>query len=471
MVKVNDPVIEPIMPRAPWLPCAALLLLLGGCTSPAAFICEDDMACAGVGPEARCEANGYCSFEDPTCEHGGRRYGELVGDGLGRACVDPQVATDDGTGTGQTSGPTTLDGGSTSLDDGPGSEDTGGPDDAPWWDCGWAARRELVLERPSGGEVLHDVPVLVVLDASRIDPSIMAPDGHDLRVVADDGITVLPYDIEQWSPTGLSWAWVRVPELPGGQTRLHMYYGNPGAPSLAATEVWSDYAGVWHMGFELADATGLNVADEVVAESVPGQAATAQRFASGNDGVSVVPTEQLDDLFARGGTITAMIRPAGWGGGGLGAVVGRADNAMGDGGWVLQLDGDHAALRFARGFDVNRRIWLSPDDSIALHAWSHVAVVYLDDPDADPVLYIDGVPQRLTTQGSPMGGPVVANAPLLHIGGVPQVFGLWFHGLIDELRVAALPRSDAWIAVQAASLRDDLVRYGPPRSAPCRDPG
>jgi biopolymer transport protein ExbB len=447
---------------------SVLAASLGGCAPDGAFVCSDDEACAGAGAGALCEANGWCSVEDGTCD-GGRRYADHAGDGLGGICVGEEPETSD------TSVPTTTMS-STTLDptlDGPAeseasSEDTAPPVPEGWWDCGWAERRVLTITVPDVGEVLANVPVLVVLDASRIDPSIMAADGRDLRFVADDDVTVLSYDLELWAPEGLSWAWLSVPSLPPGETHVTMYYGNPAADAIDSSPVWSEYGGVWHMGFELADATGNNGIGLGAAAETPGQAGPGLRFSPPTDGVEVTASPALDGTFSMGGTVTAMIRPSGWGNDGQGLVIGRFSSPNGAGGWVFGMDGSREALRFGRGFTSGpTRIWTTPQASLTLNAWRHVAVVYQDDPLGAPTVYIDGMPQRLTLPGSMNGQPEPDDDPTLHIGGVPVEFSATFDGILDEVRVARLPRSAAWMIVEVASIRDELVSYGAPQSSLC----
>jgi hypothetical protein len=180
-----------------------------------------------------------------------------------------------------------------------------------------------------------------------------------------------------------------------------------------------------------------------------------------------MPAAALDGLFAGGGTITAMIRPSGWGSNGHGLVVGRADEFNGDGGWVLQVDAGTDGLRFARGFTTNRRTWYAPAQSLSLHAWHHVAVVYQDDPDGAPAIYIDGASLAVDEQGSGMGTPTPDEAPELHIGGEPSSYQQSFNGMIDELRLAPRRRSGAWMTVELSVMRDELASYGPPQSSPC----
>lgn len=458
------------MLRATFVIPLLLASTIGACKGEGDFTCAEDEACAGVGPGAQCEANGWCSFEDVACDSG-RRYGELAGDGLGGICVGEEGSTE-GSSTSDPPSTTTADPtleGPLDTSAGPGldtSEDTGPPVVEDWWSCSWAERREIVLEVPDTGEVLTNVPVLVILDDSRIDPTIMAEDGRDLRFVTDDG-TMLSHELEQWSPEGLSWAWVRVPELPPGQTRVTMYYGNPGAEGIPGAEAWSGYTGVWHMGFEFTDATAINAPGLGQAVQTDGHAGPALRFAPPTDGMEIMPSPPVAGLFAQGGTITAMIRPSGWGGGGQGLIVSRADSSNGDGGWLLAIDGARQALRFARGFTQNRRTWYTPDGSITLHAWHHVAVVYQDDPLADAVLYIDGAPQATRVQGMTNGTPEADTAPAVHVGGVPFEPEITFEGIVDEARIAPISRSPAWMTVELAVMRDELASFGPPQGSPC----
>ncbi len=454
-----------------------------GCYSSGSFTCQDDTACEGVGPAAQCEPNGYCSYEDLGCDSG-RRYGDLAGGGLGGQCVGESATSGPTTDSGPTSvasldtadvddtadpDDTADTGGSDDTTDSLGdSDDTGPPDTgmipADWWDCDWAGRRSLLIDAPGLDETLSDVPVLIVLDDTRIDPTIMAPDGHDLRFVADDG-TVLSSDIEQWQPSGLSWAWVTVPELPPAGTTLTMYYGNPTAPSLDESAAWSEYVGVWHMDGTLTDATDTSTIDLADSDTIEGQAGHAQMFSSDIQGISVAPGRSVGGLFSEGGTITAMVRLSDWGSGGRGPIVSRDDGSdNGDGGWVFQVDGNPQSLRFARGFSTNRLTWLTPDGSLGLHQWFHVAVTY--DDVGVPTLYVDGVALPVDESGQGNGSPDPDLAPLMRIGGDPLTSDSGFGGRIDEVRLARVLRSPAWIAVQSASLRDELVTYGAPQSCP-----
>lgn len=68
--------------------CVALTTLLG-CDRADAFSCSDDASCGAAGAAGRCEASGFCSFEDLACPSG-RRFGALAGDGMADECVAGQ---------------------------------------------------------------------------------------------------------------------------------------------------------------------------------------------------------------------------------------------------------------------------------------------------------------------------------------------------------------------------------------------
>lgn len=82
---------------------AAAMAVVAGCKS-GSFACENDQSCRSDG-QGWCEADGACSFADPTCPSG-RRYGDLGPADIAGECVP-------GTGTDATSGG----GGSTSAEE------------------------------------------------------------------------------------------------------------------------------------------------------------------------------------------------------------------------------------------------------------------------------------------------------------------------------------------------------------------
>ena len=103
-----------------------------------------------------------------------------------------------------------------------------------------------------GGTALTDFPMAVQLGdglPAGFTYATAASDGSDLVFSLADG-TLLAFEIEQWDPSGTSLVWVKVPTYQDG-TQIWLHWGKKAEltiPVPAATEVWSAYAGVWHMG-------------------------------------------------------------------------------------------------------------------------------------------------------------------------------------------------------------------------------
>jgi glucose/arabinose dehydrogenase len=68
---------------------------------------------------------------------------------------------------------------------------------------GWQARRKLTFDNSAQSGALVDFPVLVTLDPTRINYARTKPGGADLRF-ADAAGDPLPYEIETWTPGGVS---------------------------------------------------------------------------------------------------------------------------------------------------------------------------------------------------------------------------------------------------------------------------
>lgn len=98
---------------------------------------------------------------------------------------------------------------------------------------GWRHRIPIYITENTGRDLTY-YQVRIVLNSSNFDYNEANPDGSDIRFTDSDGVTLLPYWIERWDPDGNSIIWVKVPLLPGGETKIiYLYYGNPYASSLS----------------------------------------------------------------------------------------------------------------------------------------------------------------------------------------------------------------------------------------------
>lgn len=81
-----------------------LAVLAGpGCNAPEEYRCGNASMCMVGQLGGVCQATGYCSFPDGSCQSG-QRYGELAGAGLGGDCVPPGIGEEASTGETAASG-------------------------------------------------------------------------------------------------------------------------------------------------------------------------------------------------------------------------------------------------------------------------------------------------------------------------------------------------------------------------------
>lgn len=437
--------------------------VLGGaaaCPGGSYFVCNDDGDCAGQGAEGLCQPTGACSFPDAECPTG-QRYGDASQPSLAGECVAAGAGTTNGGAEGSSSGPDATT--SSSSEGTPPGDVTGEPCPADWWDCAWAHRQALSLTQPVG-ETLQSVPVLVLLRAGRVDHERMQADGEDVRFVSASG-AVVPHEIERWDPAGVSAIWLGVPELGGAVDHVWLYYGNPVAENATdPAGVWPEpFVGVWHLEGDPLDATahGNHASVNGTTTIVPGHIANGRNLASNNARLDVGTSDSTSDLFADGATISAWIRLRSFGGNGYGRIADKESGTL-SAGWLLYpATGGH--LRFHRWFGpAGNVMWETPAETIALHRWVHVAVVFHAPSLALPRVFVDGVEVALET---PNDVPVVDALP--SDSEVPLTLGnrpandRRFDGILDEIRIERAIRSSEWIRVQHDAMRDALLEYGP----------
>ena len=96
---------------------------------------------------------------------------------------------------------------------------------------GWSYRRQITITENSGFD-LSSFQVKIVLTPTNFDYSHVNTDGSDIRFTLSDGVTTIPYWIEDWNYGGTSIIWVKVPSIPAsGTATIYMYYGKSDATS------------------------------------------------------------------------------------------------------------------------------------------------------------------------------------------------------------------------------------------------
>jgi biopolymer transport protein ExbB len=107
---------------------------------------------------------------------------------------------------------------------------------ATWWNKEWTIRKKITVDAADTiTEPLASATVLLRLHDGNFSFGSAKDDGSDLRFVADDDKTLLPFHIEKIDPLlNEAFVWVKVSDLkPGAPRTFWLYYGNANAASAA----------------------------------------------------------------------------------------------------------------------------------------------------------------------------------------------------------------------------------------------
>lgn len=304
-----------------------------------------------------------------------------------------------------------------------------------WWQDDWAYRKAVSIDT----ELL---PPEAVADNSQLTVPLrlhlgnfdyfgdVRADGADLRVIANDDATPMPFHVEFLDTNaGLAVLWIAVNA--GTASEFGIYYGNgDAAPAADAPASWGDeYLGVYHFSDRLGlpkDAT-LNAhnASGGTAQIAPGLLNTGLGF-NGRAMLLLPPHPRLADGAIDTLGVGLWVRPE--------SLAGTAT--------LLDL-GDGVRLDLVDG----RPTLVGPEGSIAAGStlearrWQHLHI----DVGAQNRLYVDGIRQQ--GRMAALGLPTRSDTRI----------GAGFIGAIDELRLTAGAREPALVMADVTAQQQDSV--------------
>lgn len=309
--------------------------------------------------------------------------------------------------------------------------------------------RILTFDTQNIGTV-QNAPVLVRLDPSRIDYRGLSDPRTDLRFEDPDG-TMLPFDVEVWTPDGVSVLWVKVPQIDGGSTAdfIRMHFGPDCCQMMPASDlVWSDHELVTHMGATVIDAA--NAYDGVASgtSDADGLAGPATAFTGDNQRVTFPTSGPLLDGWQTW-SVELWVRPS------------YANVAEADGRGNAVIDkGSGSALQIGRlEVTAAQVLWFQADihyevlptayinTSVDLSVWTYL--VYSSDGSILS-LFKNG---NLVATASRQGRVEYGMTDIVLGGASP------FLGAIDELRISDRAVTADWLKVQYRSMMDQLVTF------------
>jgi hypothetical protein len=317
-----------------------------------------------------------------------------------------------------------------------------------WYNDSWSARVPVTVRASQVSESVTNFPVY--LDLSTLPSSFFSTvqgTGADIRVTASDGVTELPFEVVRLSTsTATGELHFRANSLSNvTDTAFYIYYGNSAASAYAATDtygrnnVWSNgYMAVYHLnetpgasyisstGSTTGSANNMEVGDVVAAQVGFGQQI---------DGTN----EFIQTTFA------ASIATSTW------SLWARANGTQ------SAYDG----LVFSRGTEVSGFDLNSTGGGIGYHwnnlgatAWNHVGpTIPLNTWFMASMVVVPTQASfyRFATSGLATSSNVAThNATIINDlkFGQDDAGGRFFTGIIDEVRIANVARTQGWLTTE-----------------------
>jgi hypothetical protein len=283
--------------------------------------------------------------------------------------------------------------------------------------------------------------------------------GLDLYFSSDPaGTQHLAHDVERYrSTTGDFVAWVKVPSLTAS-TIIYLQYGDPSITTSQQmpTQVWSEgYELVVHLNGS-GDSTAKSTLSGPALVVAEGKLGSARQFNGTTDYSLAGSAAALDDAFTGGGTFEAWFNASGFGGNSFGRIADK-------GNWGLYLDDSNATNSIGWHFAVTGgnaiAQWHFGTDAMSLGQWHHIALVFDSSAITNtPIAYVDGVAKTAIEVDAPNTAYATDAASDLYLADIAPG-GRTFDGVLDELRLSSVSRSDAWLLTQYRNQSNPAAFY------------
>jgi MSHA biogenesis protein MshQ len=314
-----------------------------------------------------------------------------------------------------------------------------------------------------GNEVLYNFPMLICLkdaDLKHVSQGgkLINLKAYDLRFTKKDGVSTLSSQIESYNyKTGEIKAWVMMDTLSDKIGHdLYVYYSNASINSELPPMLWMNrFEGVWHMNANVnADNTRKISTTLSGTNSAEGKCGMARQFSSERkDFASFNYVSGLD--LKNSFTISAWVK--------LDEVNKKQIivSNQGDtpGGYSMFI-GENNRLNIDFINSAGKHINLdnsSEGEKLEKGKWYHLNAIYSQE-DNQLRTYIDGISDRTA---SIIDAPA-PTASSLQIGRNQFESNTYFSGVIDELRISSVARSQGWMATTFynESLAEKLFKLG-----------
>jgi hypothetical protein len=316
---------------------------------------------------------------------------------------------------------------------------------------GWKYRKKITIKASQVVDDLIDFPVLINVTDSDL-RSKARSDGYDIFFTELDGITKLDHEVERYNGgSGELISWVRIPNLSSSSdTSIFMHYGNNGqATSMEnPADVWdSNYSAVWHLNDDFLDSTNNNHHGTNF-----GSDDNISLISHGQDFENDDSTDKIDvgnwNIEGQGFTIQAWINFESFASDGR--IISKADGVSeSDHTWMLSERNNTIRLRVTTSSTVTLE---ATGGGLSTTPWYFAVGTY------------DGANMRLRIDKTEVGsvaqtGDIMQDTRGIAIGNQPEGTLNPFDGIIDEMRVSSIRRSNAWLDTEYNNIKNTSSFY------------
>ena len=323
----------------------------------------------------------------------------------------------------------------------------------------WNYRKTIIIDHNKIDGNLNNFPILINIESDSDLINYSKENGSDIIFTTENNIK-LKREIEDFNSTsGKLAVWIKVPELNNIEnTVLYMYFGNKNYSEINSTNVWDEnYIAVWHKNdynnTTISDSTynnNIGIKKEINGPiEINGKIGKAQNYDGINDYIIVGENENLglnDELSIFTWVYVPESIPDGTR---IGNIIGKYPtiphfNIEGYTYGKFRIYWNQGELNFySSGFDMRG-------------AWHYLG--FTRDLNTNKTkMYIDGIFHTSASAGTNINiiWPLKIGDDFRN-GTNPAIP---FHGIIDELRISNIARSQEWIKTQYNNQNDPNKFY------------
>ena len=320
---------------------------------------------------------------------------------------------------------------------------------------GWTLLQKITIDntKVSGAANLTDFPVYLSTSeflSTTFDNTDNG--GGDLRFSSDAaGTTQLSCEIAEWvTGTDAAEVYVKVPLVDYNDDTVIYVWGDnttetqPAANAAFGSEdVWSNgYVGVWHLESDGIDSSGNSNTMELgnAPDYVTGKIGDGAEFTSGNGDYMTIA-----DASATGLEITGSRTVSFWFKADAKTNFSTAfAHDSGSAGWIIYQNGWNYQF-LIRGLTtntyINSAVSDGADGTVVAGAWQHVVGVY-DSTNTKLKIFMNNFKREVTASGSSSNSAADFSIGARDKGATVDLYA---DGIIDEVRVVNVARSDDWL--------------------------